>query len=310
MKVFNSFTEFTSPKKTIVTIGTFDGVHIGHQSIIKKLTDHNGAYQSVVMTFFPHPRMVLRGNSSVQLLNTIEEKTMLLGQFGLENLIVQAFDLSFSQLSAHDFVKEILVDALHIHKIIIGHDHRFGNNRSADITDLIAFGKQYNFEVEQISAQEIADVSVSSTKIRNALTDGNIELANQYLGYEYPISGTVIHGKKMGRTLNFPTANIQIPDAFKLIPKNGVYIVFAYLKNKKVFGMMNIGTNPTVNGTTQSIEVYFLDFEADLYDQQISVFMIHRLRDEQKFESIEALKIQLEKDKKTTQQFINSVSKQ
>ncbi len=299
MKVFQSYKEFHSNKKTIITIGTFDGVHIGHQSIIKKLTEHNGTYESVLMTFFPHPRMVLNNQSEIKLLNTITEKSYLLEKAGLENLIIQPFDKDFAQLTALEFVKNILVDTLHIQKIIIGHDHRFGVNRSADIYDLIRFGNQFHFDVEQISAQEIKDVSVSSTKTRKALSEGQISLANQYLGYDYLLTGKVVHGKGLGKTIQFPTANLTIEEPYKLIPQNGVYAVYAYLNHQKVWGMMNIGTNPTVNGKEQSIEVHFLNFNQDLYGQTISVHLIERIRDEQKFNSIAELKIQLEKDKNT-----------
>lgn len=304
MKTFQSYQEFKSQKKTIITIGTFDGVHFGHQSIIKKLNDHNGEYESVLMTFFPHPRMVLRSNPEIKLLNTIEEKSMLLEALGLENLIIQPFNLEFSQLSARDFVKKILVDALQIHKIIIGYDHRFGINRSANINDLIGFGKEFGFEVEQISAQEIEDVSVSSTKIRKALTTGDVALANQYLGQPYPITGTVVHGKGLGKTINYPTANIKIKEEYKLIPANGVYIVYSTLENTTVYGMMNIGTNPTVNGKQQSIEVHFFDWNKDLYDQKITVYFLKYIRAEQRFESVEALQDQLALDKQTTLKYL------
>ncbi len=299
MKVFQSYKEFHSNKKTIITIGTFDGVHIGHQSIIKKLTEHNGEYESVLMTFFPHPRMVLNNQSEIKLLNTITEKSYLLEKAGLENLIIQPFDKDFAQLTALEFVRNILVDTLHIQKIIIGHDHRFGVNRSADIYDLIRFGNQFHFDVEQISAQEIKDVSVSSTKTRKALSEGQITLANQYLGYDYLLTGKVTHGKGLGRTIDFPTANIAIEEPYKLIPQNGVYAVYVFLNGQKVYGMMNIGTNPTVNGNEQSIEVHFLNFNQDLYGQTISVHLTERIRDEQKFDSIAELKNQLEKDKIT-----------
>lgn len=306
MKVFQSYKEFHSTKKTIITIGTFDGVHVGHQSIIKKLTEHNGEYESVLMTFFPHPRMVLNNQSEIKLLNTINEKSYLLEKSGLENLIIQPFDTDFAQLTALEFVKNILVDTLHIQKIIIGHDHRFGVDRSADIYDLIRFGNQFHFDVEQISAQEIKDVSVSSTKTRKALIEGQISLANQYLGYNYMLTGKVVHGKGLGKTIQFPTANIQIEEPYKLIPQNGVYIAYAYLNQQKVYGMMNIGTNPTVNGNEQSIEIHFFDFNQDLYNQNISVHLIDRIRDEKKFDSLSDLKNQIEKDKNYTLEIIKN----
>ena len=299
MKVFSSISEFKSTKKTIVTIGTFDGVHIGHQKIIEKLIQEtkNADCESLILTFFPHPRMVLHETSSIKLLNTIGEKSCLLEKMGLDNLVIHPFDKEFSNLSAEEFVKTILVDAFNIQKIIIGYDHRFGKNRAANIEDLIQFGAKYGFEVEQISAQEIDSVSVSSTKIRDAIANGTMAVANEYLGYDYLLSGKIIQGKQLGRTIGFPTANIKIEENYKLIPKNGVYFVKSHLQGKTVFGIMNIGLNPTVNGEDLSIEVHFLDFNADLYNTQISVSVITRIRDEEKFTSVDLLKAQIQKDK-------------
>lgn len=288
-------------------MGTFDGVHIGHKKILNKLTQNteNEKYESLVLTFFPHPRMVLQEHSDIKLLNTIAEKIDLLKKIGIENLVIHPFDETFSRLTAEEFVSTILVDRFHIQKIIIGHDHRFGRNRTANIDDLIAFGKQYDFEVEQISVQEINEISVSSTKIRNALLEGNMALANEYLGYEYVLTGIIIKGKQLGRTIGFPTANLKIEENYKLIPQNGVYIVKSIINEQTVFGMMNIGFNPTVDGQKQSIEIHYFDFNADLYNQKISVSILHRIRSEQKFESVELLKEQLEKDKKTTLNYLN-----
>jgi riboflavin kinase/FMN adenylyltransferase len=292
-------------------LGTFDGVHIGHKKILNKLTQsrsvgtENEKYESLVLTFFPHPRMVLQEHSDIKLLNTITEKIDLLKKIGIENLVIHPFDETFSRLTAEEFVSTILVDRFHIQKIIIGHDHRFGRNRTANIDDLIAFGKQYDFEVEQISVQEINDISVSSTKIRNALLEGDMTLANEYLGYAYFLTGTVIQGKQLGRTINFPTANLKIEENYKLIPKNGVYIVQSILNEKTVFGMMNIGFNPTVDGQNQSIEIHYFDFNSDLYNQEIRVSILQRIRSEQKFESVDLLKEQLEKDKKTALAYLN-----
>lgn len=306
MNVFPSISEFNSTKKTIVTIGTFDGVHIGHQKIIEKLIQETkkADCESLILTFFPHPRMVLNGSSSIKLLNTINEKSSLLEKMGLDNLVIHPFDKKFSNLSAEEFVKTILVDSFNLKKIIIGYDHRFGNNRAANIDDLISFGKKYDFEVEQISAQEIDSVSVSSTKIRDAITDGNMIVANEFLGYDYILSGKIITGKQLGRTIGFPTANIKIEENYKLIPKNGVYIVKSHLQEKTVFGIMNIGLNPTVNGEDLSIEVHFLDFDADLYNKNITVSVIARIRDEQKFTSIDLLKAQIQEDKNYAISFI------
>ena len=300
MKIFHSINDFSSTKKTILTLGTFDGVHIGHKKILKKITQNieNQKYESLVLTFFPHPRMVLQEHSNIQLLNTIDEKIDLLEKIGIENLVIHPFDEAFSRLTAEEFVSSILVDRFHIQKIVIGHDHRFGRNRTANIDDLIAFGKQYGFEVEQISVQEINAISVSSTKIRNALLEGDMALSNNYLGYDYFLTGIVVKGKQLGRTIGFPTANLKIEENYKLIPKNGVYIVKSLFDGKTIFGMMNIGFNPTVNGEKQSIEVHYFDFDSDLYNQKIRVTILQRIRWEQKFESVDLLKEQLKKDKK------------
>ena len=307
MKLFHSINDFQSTKKTILTLGTFDGVHIGHKKILERITQNteNGKYESLVLTFFPHPRMVLQEKSEIKLLNTISEKIKLLEASGIENLIVHPFDESFSRLTAEEFVHTILVDKFQIHKIIIGHDHRFGRNRTANIDDLIAFGKEYGFEVEQISAEEIQDVSVSSTKIRKALNEGNMALANEYLGYSYFLNGTVVKGKQLGRTIGFPTANIHIEEEYKLIPKIGVYVVKAVVNEGIVYGMMNIGFNPTVNGEKQTVEVHLFNFDKDIYDQNIQVSLLHYIREEQKFGSVDALKDQLKQDQNQALAYIN-----
>ena len=299
MKIFNSIQEFSTPAKTILTLGTFDGVHNGHKSLLKKLISGSNetGCESAVLTFFPHPRMVLQQAADVKLLNTMQEKAQLLEDFGIDNLIVHPFSVEFSRLTAEEFVKDILVDTLKICKIIIGHDHRFGRNRTATTTDLVRMGEQYGFEVEQITALEINETSVSSTKIRNALFEGNVDTANQYLGYPYFINGTVTTGKQLGRTIGYPTANIEVPETYKLIPAQGVYAVSAKLNGATVLGMMNIGTRPTVNGTNQTIEVNFFDFNKDIYGLDLQVNIYHRLRSEQKFENLDSLRMQLATDK-------------
>lgn len=309
LKLFHSINDFHSTKKTILTLGTFDGVHIGHKKILERITQNteNGKYESLVLTFFPHPRMVLQEKSEIKLLNTISEKSKLLEQTGIENLVIHPFNESFSRLTAEEFVHSILVDQFHIQKIIIGHDHRFGRNRTANIDDLIAFGAEYGFEVEQISAQEIQDVSVSSTKIRKALNEGNMALANDYLGYNYFLTGEVVKGKQLGRTIGFPTANIQVEEDYKLIPKKGVYVAKALIGQKEVFGMMNIGFNPTVSGEKQTIEVHLFDFDVDIYGEKIEVSLLHYLREEQKFGSVDLLKAQLNQDKADALTFISQL---
>ena len=309
LKIFNSIKSFNATKPTIVTIGTFDGVHLGHQKIVAHITKNAHALncESLVLTFFPHPRMVLQESTEMKQLNTLNEKIALLDNLGIDNLVVHPFDKEFSRLTAEEFVKKVLVDVFKIKKIIIGHDHRFGRNRTATIDDLINFGETYGFEVEQISAEEINEVSISSTKIRNALLEGNIELAANYLGYDYSLTGIIFKGKQLGRTIGYPTANITIEEDYKLIPNNGVYIAKSVLNGKTVFGMMNIGTRPTVDGTKQTIEINFFDFKQDLYGQKITISLLHRMRSEQKFESIDALKNQLGKDKKTALAFIENL---
>ncbi|RLJ65579.1 riboflavin kinase/FMN adenylyltransferase [Lacinutrix venerupis] len=295
-------------KDTVITIGTFDGVHIGHQKIIQRLIEVGKTKDltPTILSFFPHPRMVLQKDANIKLLNTLEEKKNILKQFGLDNLIIKKFTQEFSRLTAEEFVETVLVKQLNAKYIIIGYDHQFGRNRTANINDLKNFGNQYGFEVEEITAQDIDDVSVSSTKIRKALTEGDITTANNFLGYPFIISGTVEKGKGLGRTINFPTANIAVSEDYKLIPKQGVYIVKTNINNEIIYGMMNIGTNPTVNGKTQTIEVHFFNFKNNIYNQEIKIELLQRLRDEQKFESIDALTEQLVKDKNNALRYINT----
>ncbi|SNB10736.1 Bifunctional riboflavin biosynthesis protein RibF : Riboflavin kinase and FMN adenylyltransferase [Flavobacterium psychrophilum] len=299
MKVFYSISDFKCEKKTVATLGTFDGVHLGHQKIISRLLNNtqNKRLESVVLTFSQHPRSVLQVESNIKLLNTNAEKIALLEKKGIDNLIIHPFDASFSELTGEDFVKNILVDQLNIKKIIIGYDHRFGKNRASDIHDLIYFGKKYHFDVEQISAKEIDEISISSTKIRKAIQDGNIKLANQYLGYNYLFAGNVIRGQQLGRTIGFPTANISIENTQKIIPKNGVYIVEGSWQGKNHQGMMNIGTKPTVDGKNTTIEVHFFNLNEDLYNLEITISVCEFIRAEVKFNSIEELKRQLQQDK-------------
>lgn len=302
MVTVQSIKEYDKEHSTVITIGTFDGVHIGHQKILSRLIkDANVSdFKSVVLTFFPHPRMVLQKDADIKLINTIQEKTKILKNLGLDCLIVHPFTSDFSRLSATEFVRDLLVNELQTKKIIIGYDHRFGRNRTANISDLITFGNTFDFEVEEISAQEIDDVSVSSTKIRKAVLKGDIKTANAYLGYNFMLTGTVKKGKGLGRQLNFPTANLHIKEDYKLIPKNGVYVVQSEMNGDTVCGMMNIGFNPTVSGTEKTIEINFFDFDKDLYDQELQIDIIDRIRDEHKFESVNALKEQLSKDKETS----------
>ncbi len=308
MKIYQSLNEFKPSKKTIVTLGTFDGVHLGHNAILDTICNiaKQENLESVLLTFFPHPRLIISNDSEIKMLNTMAEKAMLLEQKGIQNFIIHPFDKLFSELSPREFVEQVLIKQLNIQKIIIGYDHKFGKNRAADFNDLIAFGREFDFEVEEIPAKQVDEVSVSSTKIRNSLLEGKISLANAYLGYSYMLSGNVVKGNKLGRTIGFPTANIQISENYKLIPKNGAYIVTAIVNNKTVFGMLNIGIKPTLGENLMSIEVHLLDFSEDIYGQKMQVNVVERLRGEHKFESLEALKSQLEIDKKTTIQYFQN----
>ncbi len=292
---------------SVVTIGTFDGVHVGHKKIIKRLVKiaKKENLQAIVLTFFPHPRMVVQKDTDIKMLNTIDEKNKLMEAEGIDHLVVKKFTKQFSRLSAQDYVREVLVETLHVKHIIIGYDHHFGRNRTANINDLKAFGEIYNFKVTEISAEEIDEVTVSSTKIRKALLDGDVKTANTFLGYNFMLTGKVVKGKGLGKQLNYPTANIRIEEPYKLIPKNGVYVVKAIIKDAIVFGMMNIGTNPTVDGKVQSIEVHFFNFNQDIYGKILEVEILERLRDEQKFDSLEDLKNQLSKDFMNSNHFLN-----
>jgi len=307
VNVFHSIQDFKSSEKTIVTLGTFDGMHIGHRAILNKLKlqRNQSGYKTLVLTFFPHPRMVLKTDHKILLLNTIEERIQLIKDFGIDYLVVQEFTQEFANLSAEEFVKNILVDQFNIAKIIIGHDHRFGKNRSADIHDLIEFGKKYHFDVEQISAKELDHVSVSSTKIRKALTQGNVSLAKDYLGYPYMISGKVVKGRQLGRTIGFPTANIQIYEDYKLVPAIGVYVVGVTVKGNDYYGMLSIGTNPTVGGKEKTTEVYIFDFNEVIYNEEITVHFLTKIREEQKFSSVDLLKEALKEDERFSRKFLS-----
>ncbi|WP_317132155.1 bifunctional riboflavin kinase/FAD synthetase [Paenimyroides baculatum] len=309
VNVFNSVQSFKSTQKTIVTLGTFDGMHIGHQAILNKLKLQKKiyGYETLVLTFFPHPRMVLKTDHQISLLNTIDERIKLIDHFGIDHLVVQEFTQDFSNLSAEEFVKTILVDQFNIGKIIIGYDHRFGKNRSADIHDLIEFGKKYHFDVEQISAEELNDVSVSSTKIRNALNVGNVALAKTYLGYPYMVSGKVVSGKQLGRTIGYPTANIQVAEDYKLIPAIGVYVVGVTVKDEDYYGMLSVGTNPTVGGTEKTVEVYIFDFNDTIYDEEITVRFLTKIRDEENFGSIDLLIEALKNDEVFSRNFLINI---
>ncbi|OYU83782.1 MAG: riboflavin biosynthesis protein RibF [Flavobacterium sp. BFFFF2] len=299
MITLHSLADFPKDLRSVVTLGTFDGVHEGHRAILARLMEAAKKTDavSVVLTFYPHPRSVVEHATAVQWLNTLEEKEQLLADLGIDYLIVLPFTPAFSQQSAEEFVLNYLVNGLHIQQIIIGHDHRFGKNRSANFDDLVLFGQKYQFDVEQITAQEIEAVAVSSTKVRNQLLAGDVAQAKRLLGGAYMLKGLVVHGKQLGRTIGFPTANLQWNNADKLLPQQGVYVVEVEALGKRYRGMLNIGNNPTVDGTGWHVEVHLLNFTGDLYGQWVTVWFCERLRDEMKFQSVEALKTQLALDR-------------
>jgi riboflavin kinase/FMN adenylyltransferase len=308
LEIIHSLSNYKHTENTVVTIGTFDGVHIGHQKIIEQVvkTAKGLGEKSVLLTFFPHPRMVLQQNATIELINTIDERAELLSKTGLDYLIIHPFSIEFSRLTALDFVRNVLVNQLNTSKLIIGYDHHFGKNREGNLEQLTEYSHLYDFEVEEIPAQDINDVSVSSTKIRKALSEKNIKTANKYLGYSFMLSGTVVNGKQLGGKIGFPTANLSIKEDYKLIPKTGVYIVKSKIDNCTVFGMMNIGFRPTLEGSHQTIEVHFFDFKKDLYNQNLTVQILYFLRDEEKFESLEKLILQLKEDEKTALNYIQN----
>lgn len=307
MKIYNSITEFTPLPNAVVTIGTFDGVHFGHQQIIARLSQIakqiNG--ELVVLTFFPHPRMVLfPDDHGLQLLNTMDEKKMLLQKAGVNHLIVHPFSKTFSRLSSTEFVRDVLVNQIGVKKLVIGYDHHFGRNREGSISELTELAPLYNFEVEQLPEQDVHDVAVSSTKIRTALLEGEVHIANEFLGYNYALTGTVVEGKKLGRQLGFPTANLHIAEDYKLVPANGVYAVQVQihenpndnLSKPLLKGALNIGTRPTFDNGNRSIELFILDFDQNLYGKTITIHFIERLRDELKFHDKESLIVQMHAD--------------
>ncbi|MDC9721639.1 MAG: bifunctional riboflavin kinase/FAD synthetase [Urechidicola sp.] len=303
MDITHNFFNFFSKKKTIITIGTFDGVHIGHQKIIAQLLEASKKQNevSVILTFFPHPRMVLQKDHEVKMINTLNEKSKLLENLGLDELIIHPFDKDFSRLTAFEFVRNVLVNQLNISKLIIGYDHHFGKNREGNFEQLQEYGTMFDFELEEIPAQNLNNVTISSTKIRKALLNGDIEKANNYLGYHFMLTGVVVKGKSLGTKIGFPTANINIEESYKLIPKPGAYVIKATIDTVRYNGMLNIGNRPTVEGKHQTIEVHFFDFNDDLYGKRIQVELLKFLRDEQKFDSLDDLKMQLQKDKITAQ---------
>jgi riboflavin kinase/FMN adenylyltransferase len=301
MRIFNSTDQLPEFTNTVFTQGTFDGVHLGHQKILKRLKDESikAGGESVLLTFWPHPRLFLfPDDNQLKLLQTLDEKLEQLEKAGVDNVVVLPFTKEFSQMLPEEFIKDFLVNSLNVHTAIIGYDHRFGRNREGDINLLKSYEAQYNYTVLEIGPEDIDDITISSTKIRNSLLSGAVDTANAYLGRPYSFSGKVVHGKKLGRTIGYPTANLDINHPNKLIPAIGVYAVQCKVDGQVFGGMMNIGNNPTVPGKDFSVEVNIFDFSADIYDKVVEIFVVARLRDEKKFGNLEELALILQLDKK------------
>ena len=299
MDIIHGIQNYSSPSKSILTTGTFDGVHIGHQKIINTLVKDakQKKLRANLLTFFPHPRMILKSNTKIKLIDTLNEKEAILRKLGIDNLIIHPFSLEFSKLSAIEYVKDILVGKFKINSLYTGHNHRFGKNKEASVDDMILFGKKYGFEVLTVPAENISSTTVSSTKIRDAIINSNFKKAKKFLGRDYELNGIVAKGKGLGKTISFPTANLEIKEPYKLIPSKGVYLVRVNYKNKFYEGMMNIGTRPTINGINQTQEVHLFNFNENIYGEYLRVHFLKKIRDEKKFNSIEDLKNQLNQDR-------------
>ncbi len=313
MRIFKGIDELGAFKNSVVTIGTFDGAHKGHQKILSRLNDRAKETQgeSILFTFYPHPRMIVfPENHNLKLLQTIDEKIESLAAFGLDNLIIYPFTKEFSRLTAFEFVRDILVEKLKVKTLVIGYDHQFGRNREGDLEFLKETAKIFDFDVEEISAEEVQEVNVSSTKIRQSLNKGNIERANEFLGRPFLCTGIVVEGKKLGRELGFPTLNIQVNNDHKILPKDGVYAVQVLIDAKNFRGMMNIGQNPTVKNSgdqEKKLEVHIFDFDKEIYGTEVKMFFHKFIRDEKTFSNLEELKSQLIKDEKSVRKYFNTV---
>ena len=307
MKIYEGLEGFTPVKNAVVTSGTFDGVHLGHQKILTRIREIARSIQgeTVLITFWPHPRLVLYPNEhNLRLLSTFEEKAKLLRQYGIDHLITIPFTQEFSQMSSAEFISKVLVEAIQTKKLVIGYDHRFGKNREGSFEYLKANSSDFGFDLEEISRQDVEEIAVSSTKIRKALESGDVKTAESCLGRPYELNGLVIKGQQIGRSIGFPTANIHIPNDYKLIPKDGVYAVEASVDGTLYKAMLNIGNRPTVDGTKKTVEANLFDFQGDLYDKQITVYFHEFLREERKFDSLEALKTQLFQDQKSARSLL------
>jgi riboflavin kinase/FMN adenylyltransferase len=301
LKVYFSLDDFNKLDTAVVTTGTFDGVHIGHRKILEQLNHvaRKNKGESVLLTFNPHPRIVLQPGIDLKLINSQTEKIELLKSCGIDHLIIHPFTKEFSRTTSLSFVRNILVNTIGAKKLVIGYDHHFGRNREGSFEHLKEFGPVYGFDVEEISAEDVKNITVSSTKIRKALLEGDLKTANDFLGYNFPLGGQVVEGEKIGNTLGFPTANIVADESYKILPADGVYAVevhFPAAPEKRYFGMCNIGMRPTFSGKFKTIEAHIFNFNRNIYGEQIKLIFIDRLRGEHKFESMEKLKNQLQKD--------------
>jgi riboflavin kinase/FMN adenylyltransferase len=313
MQLHKDITKLPSLTKAVLTIGSFDGVHLGHNTILHQLTEAAKAIDgtSVVISFFPHPKLFLGQNNDkpIALLNTIDEKVTLMEKSGVDHLVLVPFTAEFASMEAEAYISDFLVKFFHPHIVIIGHDHRFGKNRSGDFNLMKSCGIKYGFQVLEIPEYVINNIGISSTTIRNKLKSGDVTEANELLGYQYSFTGTVIKGNQMGRTIGFPTANLSIEDDWKLIPCNGVYAVSGLLKEKESFkGMMNIGNRPTFDGKERNIEVHIFEFDKEIYNEKLTVNIVQKIRDEIKFTNINELQAQLKTDQSTCLQLLNHLS--
>jgi len=296
MKIYHQLADFHPPRYSVVTSGTFDGVHLGHQKILGRLKElaERKQGETVLLTYWPHPRLILQPeDNSLRLLTTLTEKVKLLEEMGVDHLIILPFTKELSQMRSEEFIREILVEKIQTKTLVIGYDHKFGKNREGSFEYLKSHSHLFGFDMEEISRQDVDDLAVSSTKIRTALAQGDISTANKYLGRPYDLSGQVVKGQQIGRSLGFPTANIQIAEDYKLLPRDGAYAVHAEVNSIQYKAILNIGDRPTVDGQKKTIEAHLIDFEGDLYGQELRVYFQEFLREEERFESLDALKNQL-----------------
>jgi riboflavin kinase/FMN adenylyltransferase len=311
LKIYNQLSEFKKLDHAVVTIGTFDGVHYGHQKIIKRLCELARATggESVILTFFPHPRLIIDPeNQDLKMINTIKEKAQILADLGVDHLIITPFTRDFSNLNPEEYIQNVLVETIGTKHLIVGYDHRFGKDRKGGMPELEVCAKKFDYNIEVIDEQDINDVAVSSTKIRQALLSGDVALAAKYLGYHFSLQGRVIKGDKIGRTIGFPTANLFVEESYKLIPSDGIYAVTVDMEGGSYKGMAYIGQRPTINGMTRNIEVNIFDFNKEIYGQDIKMSFLEFLRHDVKFTGLEALKEQLKQDKEDTLNFFKRLS--